>query len=61
MAVFNGDGVGHTSGIQAIIAIVYCVILQQAVALDALTLNIQVPDDCFPCEAQKRLAAFAER
>ena len=60
MAILNGDGVGHTGGIDTIVTIVHGVVLQQSVALDAFTLNIQVPDDCFPCEVQKRLAALVD-
>ena len=56
MAIFDGDGVGNTGGIDAIVTIVHGVVLQQSVALNALTLNVQVLDDCFPCEVQKRLA-----
>ena len=42
MAVFNGNGIGHAGIVQAVLAIVHGVVLQQAVALDALALNVQV-------------------
>ena len=60
MAILNGDGIGHARIIQAVLAIVHGIVLQQAVALDTLTLNVQVFNHSITGIFQQRLAALGD-